>query len=226
MSGVDGAQGRWGDREPLYHAIMRLLDRGVRAWLDLRVAGADHIPRDGPVLLAANHVSFLDPVVLATVCYRQGRKVRFLTLSDLFQRPVVGWALRAGRMIPVVRGGGPERMVHAACDALDAGQAVLVYPEGRITPGRRVPAQPGAGLLALRTTSPVVPLCSYGLASPPGRRIPPLRQRAAVTVGPPVDLSAWRGRRDREAQLAAAEAMLDAVYDLLPVTRRTAGAAG
>lgn len=214
----------WDGRELAYHAIIRILGCAVRAWLDLRVVGAGRIPRDGPLLLAANHVSFVDPVVLAVVCYGQGRKVRFLTLSDLFARPALGWILRTGRMIPVVRGGGVQRMVDAACDALDAGQTVLVYPEGRIIRGGRSPARPGAGLLALRTTSPVVPLCSYGLRSLGGGHLPRLRQDAAVVVGAPVDLSPWRDRVDRQAQMAVSEAMLDAVYDLEPLAMRIAHA--
>ena len=216
----------WDGPEPLYHFVVRLLDWVVRGWITLRILGEEHIPRDGPVLLVANHVSHVDPVVLAVLGHRRGRKIRFLALSDLFTRPVVGRALRWGRMIPVFRGGGTRPMVDAACQGLGAGQAVLVYPEGRLTLGRRYPGRPGAGLLALRTTAPVVPLCSYGLVSPKGRHFPRFRQSAAVVVGPPVELGPWRGRLDHEARLAVSEAMLDAVYDLSPVAKRAAEAHG
>jgi 1-acyl-sn-glycerol-3-phosphate acyltransferase len=66
-------------------------------WLlaDLRVIGAEHIPARGGVLLGANHVSFLDPLILALALYDCGRrKVRFLALADLFDQPLVGWVLR------------------------------------------------------------------------------------------------------------------------------------
>jgi len=223
---VDIKLERRGGREPLYDGIARLVSGVVRIWIDLRVTGAERIPRTGPVLLAANHVSYVDPVVLGVVGHRAGRRLRFLALSDLFDRPVVGWVLRTGRMLPVFRGAGPQRMTDAACDALEDGEAVLVYPEGHITPHGRSPGQLGAGLLALRTTASVVPLCSAGLERRDGRHVPQLRQRAGVAVGPPVDLAGWRGRVDREACRAASEAMLDAVYALLPVARSAAGRAG
>jgi 1-acyl-sn-glycerol-3-phosphate acyltransferase len=95
------------------------------------------------VVLAANHVSFLDPLVLALALYDCGRrKVRFLALADLFDQPLVGWVLRGTRMIPVARGRGVDRMAEDAGAALEAGQAVLVYPEGTIVPPGQT-AQPG-----------------------------------------------------------------------------------
>jgi 1-acyl-sn-glycerol-3-phosphate acyltransferase len=148
------------------HQLLAPLARLI-VWLlaDLRVVGAERVPARGGVLLAANHVSFLDPVVLAVALYACGRrKVRFLALADLFDHPLVGWVLRGTRMIPVARGRGAARMADDACAALDAGQAVLVYPEGTIVPpGQTRPARPGAGLVALRASVPVLPIASRGL---------------------------------------------------------------
>lgn len=118
-------------------------------------------------------------------------------------------------MIPVARGRGVARMADDACAALDAGQAVLVYPEGTIVPpGQRRPARPGAGLLALRASVPVLPIASRGLERHPRRRLPPLRRRVTVVVGAPVDLSPWRGRLDRQSQLEASAALLASVQAL------------
>lgn len=103
-------------------------------------------------------------------------------LANLFDHPLVGWVLRGTRMIPVTRGRGAARMADDACAALDAGQAVLVYPEGTIVPpGQTRPARPGAGLVALRTSVPVLPIASRGVE----RRRPRLRRQVTVAIAPP-----------------------------------------
>jgi 1-acyl-sn-glycerol-3-phosphate acyltransferase len=209
---------RWRRPERLYDLLAPLARLVVWLLADLRVIGAERVPARGGVLLAANHVSFLDPIVLVVALYDCGRrKVRFLALADLFDQPLVGWVLRGTQMIPVARGRGVGRMADDACAALEAGQAVLVYPEGTIVPpGQTRPARPGAGLLALRTSVPVLPIASQGVEGPRRRRLPPLRRRVSVVIGPPVDLSPWRGRLDRQAQLEASAAMLASVQALRP----------
>jgi 1-acyl-sn-glycerol-3-phosphate acyltransferase len=154
----------------------------------------ERIPERGGALLAANHVSFLDPVVLAVALYDCGlRKVRFVALADLFDHPLVGWVLHGTRMIPVARGRGVERMAEEACAALEAGQAVLVYPEGTIVPpGQTRPARPGTGLVALRTSVPVLPIASHGVerrrrGRARGRQHPGCRSQEATERGPVAD---------------------------------------
>lgn len=200
--------------EPVWWVGARVLDLAVRALVDLRIVGLEHLPRAGAALLAANHVSYLDPVVLLVVAHRAGRKVRFLTVQEAFDRPVTGWFFRVGRHIPVAEGSRQLRALRAARDALDAGELVLVYPEGTI------PAQPGAaaakrgiGWLAATSGVPVVPIGTEGLERQPGRRPFP-RRRACVAVGAPVvldDLPAGRGRARDEA---ASARILDAVRGL------------
>jgi 1-acyl-sn-glycerol-3-phosphate acyltransferase len=206
---------RWRRPERVYDLLAPLARLLVWLLADLRVVGAERIPTHGGVLLAANHVSFLDPLVLALALYDCGRrKVRFLALADLFDQPLLGWLLRATQMIPVARGRGAARMADDACAALDAGQAVLVYPEGTIVPpGQTRPARPGAGLVALRASVPVLPVASCG-AERHRRRLPRLRRRVTVVIGPPVDLSPWRGRLDRQAQLEASAALLASMQAL------------
>jgi 1-acyl-sn-glycerol-3-phosphate acyltransferase len=122
----------------------------------------------------------------------------------------VGWVLRGTRMIPVARGRGVARMAEDACAALEAGQAVLVYPEGTIVPpGQSRPARTGAGLVALRARVPVLPIASQGVERH-------RRRRVTVVVGAPVDLSSWQGRLDRQAQLQVSAALLASVQALRP----------
>jgi 1-acyl-sn-glycerol-3-phosphate acyltransferase len=208
--------GRWRRPERFYDLLAPLARLIVGLLADLRVVGAERIPAHGGVLLAANHVSFLDPLVLAVALYDCGRrKVRFLAFADLFDHPLVGWVLRGTRMIPVARGRGVARMAEDACAALEAGQAVLVYPEGTIVPpGQTRPARPGAGLVALRASVPVLPIASQGVERQRRPRLPRPRRRVTVVVGPPVDLSSWHGRLDRQAQLEASAALLASVQAL------------
>jgi 1-acyl-sn-glycerol-3-phosphate acyltransferase len=209
---------RWRRPERFYDLLAPPARLVVWLLADLRVVGAERVPARGGVLLAANHVSFLDPLVLALALYDCGRRrVRFLALADLFHKPLLGWLLRGTRMIPVARGRGVARMADDACAALDAGQAVLVYPEGTIVPPAQTrPGRPGAGLVALRASVPVLPIASRGVERHRRRRLPPLRQRVTVVIGPAVDLSAWRGRLDRQAQLEASAALLASVQALRP----------
>lgn len=193
---------------PLINAVLHCAFR-------IRVEGTAHIPASGGVLYVANHPSVLDPLALAAVFYRHGRRVRFLALSDLFRFRVRGWALRAARMIPVVRGGGVEAMTRDACAALAAGQAVLVYPEGRASPAGDEPARPGAGAIALRAEVPVVPVTTWGLGPEGGRRL--LRRPVGVVIGPP--LAVDRARRDGHAERRVAEELLAAVRDANPAAR-------
>jgi 1-acyl-sn-glycerol-3-phosphate acyltransferase len=213
---------RWRRREPLYPLFLPIIDLLVRALFRVEVHGAANLPRHGPVLLAANHVSYLDPCVLASVAHRAGRRIRFLALSDLFSKPGLGWLLRAGRMIPVHRGLGAEQMLRDARAALGAGEAVLVYPEGTIpAPGLTVEAQRGAGLLALATSAPVVAVGSWGLERR-SSRMPPVRRRAIVVFGEPLDLSSLRARSDRTSGREAATALLEAVRDRVLEAKRRA----
>lgn len=227
MGGVRGNRGKWARREPLYPLVIRLLSLLLRLLFDVRFAG-HALPRTGPVLLAANHVDRLDSVAFASVAYAHGRKTRFLALADLWDVRILGWVLRKGRMIPVHRGQGPFRMVEDACHALDAGEAVLIYPEGHLVRDRTdLPAQPGTGLLALTADAPVIPMALWGFGADSSARTTGGHRRfrrssLGVVTGKPVDLSRWKGRTDQAASQEAADAVLAQIRQLLPAAERLA----
>lgn len=190
---------------------------------DLRVVGLGYIPRTGPVILAPNHVSLEDPVVLGVLARRAGRRARAVAIQSLFARPVLGRILRATRQIPIDRDRSRPAL-HSAAAALKAGEAVLLYPEGQVARGQ--PSQPrvGVAILALTTGAPVVPITSVGLeARQPGD---PWRRRAAVVVGPPVDLARWRANPGRGAAREAAAAVYGAIVAQRPAAAAFAGAPG
>jgi 1-acyl-sn-glycerol-3-phosphate acyltransferase len=195
---------------------IRLIDLGVRLLGPVRVSGREHLPAQGGALLAANHVSALDPLVLLVVAHRCGRKVRFLGVQALHDHPLVGWLVRAGRHIPVVQGAASRAPLQAAERALRAGELVLVYPEGTIpAAGAAVAAKGGVGLLVLRAGVPVIPLRSRGVERARVARWRPWRRlRTSVTIGPPVALPEAGALRGAARYQALGDAVLAAVQRL------------
>jgi 1-acyl-sn-glycerol-3-phosphate acyltransferase len=200
----------------VWWVAIRLLDVGVRVLGPVRVTGGEHLPRRGGALLAANHVSAVDPVVLLVVAHRLGRKVRFLGVREVHDHPLIGWLVRAGRHIPVVQGAPSRAPLSAAERALRAGELVLVYPEGTIpAEGAAVAAKGGIGLLALRAEAPVIPVRSRGLER---QRVagwrPWRRLHASVAVGAPVGLPDVSGLRGGARYAAVGDGILAAVRAL------------
>ena len=210
---------RWGGPEPAWRLLGPLITGSVNTLFDLRVAGLRHIPRAGPALVVANHLAHLDPLVLLTAFLRgRGRRVRFLALAALFDDPVVGWWLRRARALPVERGKGVAPVVEVATRALDHGEVVVVYPEGRLQRGRWLTARPGAGAIALATDAPILPVALWGMQPElPG----PRRGRpAAVEIGAPLR-AAQLGTCDPQTASAVLLGRIRA--ELLPRARMRCG---
>lgn len=190
----------------VWRAAMNLA-RGVTALLTrLEVTGAAARDiYDRPLILAANHISPFDPIVLTAACRMRGLSPAFMADREPFEAPVLGWLMRACGHIRVDRGtpAAPQALT-GAVEALTRGRAVLIYPEGRISldpglwPER---GKTGVGRLVLATGLPVVPVAVWGAHqivpynAPKGMWpmiLRALRRRPAVRVrfGPPVDLSA------------------------------------
>jgi len=191
----------------------------------LRYRHADRIPPTGGVLLVANHVSVLDPLACARLVWDSGRVPHFLAKDSVFTGPV-GTILRAAGQIPVSRGtSAASSSVHAAKAALDAGDLVVIYPEGSVT---RDPdwwpmqARSGVARLALTTDAVVLPVAQWGpqrVHDYHTKRLHlRLRTPADYLVGEPVDLSAQRARV-RAGQPLTGE-LLGEVTDLLMVRVR------
>ncbi|KUP97185.1 lysophospholipid acyltransferase family protein [Thermobifida cellulosilytica] len=166
--------------------------------------GQEHIPREGGVIIAANHLSVADPLTVAHFLYVAGRRWPTFTAKEgVFRIPVIGPAVRKLGQIPVHRGTADAvKALHEAEEALtEHGAAVIFYPEGTCT---RDPdlwpmaAKTGVARLALRTGVPVVPVAHWGEQRllPYGTKKLRLFPRTPVEVvaGPPVDLSSYRGQ--------------------------------
>jgi 1-acyl-sn-glycerol-3-phosphate acyltransferase len=167
-----------------------------------RWRGLDRIPppERGGVLVVANHVSQIDTFLIARLVWQAGRVPRFLVKSPVFGWPVVGPILRGAGQIPVYRGTSDAgKSLHDAIDALNRGEAVVIYPEGTTTKHpENWPMQGKTGvarLVLLCPDVPVVPVGQWGAHRArfrPGRLI--RRRLSLASVGEPLDLSRFRGK--------------------------------
>lgn len=149
---------------PAYDLARALLRPPLRRGLEWRVEGLGHIPESGPALLAANHISLLDPPAVGYLADLQGREARFLATSGLFRYPVLAGLLRRMGQIPVERATARAAASLApAAAALDAGEVVVIFPEGGLSadldPGR---GRTGVARLARAAGLPVIPVGLWG----------------------------------------------------------------
>ncbi|MEL6890767.1 MAG: lysophospholipid acyltransferase family protein [Actinomycetota bacterium] len=183
----------------LVAAFLAVFSRFRIARLRSQQRVASNLP-DGPIIVIANHTSYLDGLLLAFVARRFGRTLRMLATAGVFRIPVVGSLARTVGFIPVDRRGpDPARALEPAIHALAHGEAVGLFPEGRITRHRdHWPERARTGMvrLALRSGAPVVPVAMVGAHRVvPRRRIisrtmlnAVLRPDVAVVVGRPIDV--------------------------------------
>jgi 1-acyl-sn-glycerol-3-phosphate acyltransferase len=128
--------------------------------------GQDRVPRTGGVIIAANHLSWLDPFALSHFVYDVGRLPRFMAKESLFRARFVGRVMRGADQIPVRRGQrDASAALSNAVQALDNGEAVMIYPEGTITRDPELwpmQAKTGVARLALLSGAPIVPIAQWG----------------------------------------------------------------
>ncbi|HEV8173199.1 MAG TPA: lysophospholipid acyltransferase family protein [Actinoplanes sp.] len=196
----------------------------LQLWTRRTWTGQENVPPSGGVIIAPNHISHFDPLVVAHFVYGAGRWPRFLAKASVFQVPLVGAFLRKVQQIPVERGSMEAvKSLDALVDALQQGGAVIIYPEGTTT---REPdlwpmrGKTGAARLALLTGAPVIPVAHWGsqrVFDPRTKKFS-LRPRTPITVtaGKPVDLSRWQGEAPTRAVLdQMTDAIMTDVRDLL-----------
>lgn len=205
----------------LYGAAKTVIAPATRGIWPLREEGLHHIPAQGPVILASNHLSNIDPLFIAVAVPRQ---VTFIAKRELFaegnlaQRAFTG-ALRAIGQLSVDRNPGQssQEAMDQSLKVLSNGAAFGIFPEGTRSPdGRLYRGQTGMAWLALASGAPVVPVALAGTnrIMAHGRKVPALR-RIGLRAGPPVDLSAWIGEQDKaRSRRAATDAVMAAIQRL------------
>ncbi|CAA9537528.1 MAG: 1-acyl-sn-glycerol-3-phosphate acyltransferase [uncultured Solirubrobacteraceae bacterium] len=144
----------------VYWPVRWVLIPFFRLYFRLGRIGREHLPADGPLLLAANHRSFLDPFVIGAMLKRP---VYYVAKKELFHNRLQGWFLNALGAVPVDRGASDQEMLTTARTILDRGDVVLIFPEGtRVRPGGLGTPKRGIGRLALESGAPVVPIAVIG----------------------------------------------------------------
>lgn len=186
------------------------------------IEGSERIPRTGPAIVVANHRSYFDTVAIGMTIMRAGRAPRFLGKKEVFDAPLIGALARALGGIRVDRGSGSREPLREAARALEAGELVVLMPQGTIPRGRaffepRLVGRPGAARLAATTRAPVLPMGIWGTEQvwPRSSRVP----NVANVVHPPVvrvrvgDPVAGLAYEDPTADI---ETIMAAIVDLLP----------
>jgi 1-acyl-sn-glycerol-3-phosphate acyltransferase len=144
----------------LYLPVRAILLPFFLLYFRLERLGRDHIPTSGPVLLAANHRSFLDPFVIGAL---MRRPVYYMAKRELFERRWQAFLLGSLGAFPVDRGAGDEQAMATARAILERGDCLVIFPEGtRVRPGPLGRPHRGVGRLALQTGARVVPVAVIG----------------------------------------------------------------
>ncbi|WP_327320676.1 lysophospholipid acyltransferase family protein [Streptomyces sp. NBC_01235] len=172
-----------------------------RPWVE----GLEHIPAEGPAILASNHLSFSDSLFLPAVL---NRKITFIAKAEYFTTPGVKGRLTAAffkgvGQLPVDRSGARgagEAAIKSGIDVLERGELFGIYPEGTRSPdGRLYRGKPGGlARVALATGAPVIPVAMIGTEKiqPPGKVLPkvvPKVMRPGIRIGRPLDFSRYQG---------------------------------
>jgi 1-acyl-sn-glycerol-3-phosphate acyltransferase len=189
-----------------------------------QVHNPERVPRTGPVILASNHASFLDPPLVGAGLRRD---IHYLARENLFKFPVFRSILRTVNTVPVDRDGGGAAGLRAILDRLLSGGGIILFPEGtRSRDGRLQPARSGIGLTVLKSSAPVVPVRVFGTYEAFGPHVRfPRPRRVAVKYGRPLDFAALRSearasgkRRLKELYRQVADEIMVAIARLEPHT--------
>lgn len=190
--------------------------------------GRENMPREGGVIVVANHYSFFDPISLGHFLVKTGRTPRFMAKAGVFKNPVLGRLFKAAGQIPVHR--DTREAAHALRDAIAAverGEVVIMYPEGTMTKDPNLwpmAGKSGAARMALRTGAPILPIAQWGAQEvfAPYSKTPHFfpRKTLKVTAGPPIDLVSIVGKEITTTSLAAGtELIMDTLTGMLAELR-------
>ncbi len=184
------------DAPRMYRALRKVLPPVVNPYLHVQLEGIEHVPDRVPAILACNHLSFVDSIVLPM---NVPRPVYFLGKADYWDSWRTRWFFKGTGVVPVHRGGGGqgEDSLKTGVEILGRGDLLGIYPEGTRSPdGRLYRGKTGPVRMALEADVPIIPCAVAGTeqAMPTGSYLP-RREPVTVRYGRPLDLSRFRDRR-------------------------------
>jgi 1-acyl-sn-glycerol-3-phosphate acyltransferase len=194
-----GEAGRGGeDPERGYRIAAAVVKPLMRTWFLIRLEGHEHVPKEGPVILASNHRSNMDPVLLASAVKRP---LSFMAKAELFVGPL-GWILRWIGQFPVRRGGIDREALRRVDAVLARGSMLGLFPEGTRGEGDFAAVHPGLAYIVVRQRCPVLPVVISGTERVK-RRFGwlPFASPVRIVIGPPIDLP--QATSDRSGRRAA-----------------------
>lgn len=211
--------------------IMRFLARSLTR---VRIEGdLSAIPAGGPLIVASNHTSNADPVIVGSFLNKQlGRPLNWLGKREIFETPVLGWLAPHGGIHPVDRGHADVEAFRTAIRILEAGHVLAVFPEGTRSPdGQLQEAKDGIALLALRSKAPILPVAVVDADRfwPKGRLLPKPGGSVTVRFGRPFRIDeggvdgavvSGAGRTGRRSKSAATRLIMTRIAELLPPRQR------
>ncbi|WP_046173733.1 lysophospholipid acyltransferase family protein [Domibacillus indicus] len=169
----------------------------------IQIKGLEHFPKEGGVLLCANHIDNLDPPIVGIT---SDRPVRFMGKEELFKKKWMGKLMRELNVFPVKRGMSDREAIRTGLKILKEGQVLGLFPEGtRSKTGELGKGLAGAGFFALRTEAAVVPCAVIGPYK--------IGRRLQVVYGPPIDMAPLRERKASAEE--ATEAIMEAIGKLI-----------
>lgn len=167
----------------------------------MEVIGAANVPAEGPVILCANHISYLDPPFVGTPL---NRKVHYMAKAELFRIPLLGPLITNLGAFPVKRGGVGKETIRHALKLLEEGKVMGIFPEG--TRGGSI-GKKGAASLALKSGATVIPVAIVGNFKP--------FRKMKIVFGKPVDLTDFRKEANSEALVMATDRIMSAIRELI-----------
>jgi 1-acyl-sn-glycerol-3-phosphate acyltransferase len=190
--------------------------------------GRENMPREGGVIVVANHYSFFDPISLGHFLVKTGRTPRFMAKAGVFKNPVLGRLFKAAGQIPVHRESREAAYaLRDAVAAIERGEVVIMYPEGTMTKDPDLwpmVGKSGAARMALRTGAPILPVAQWGAQEvfAPYSLTPHFfpRKTLKVTAGPPIDLASVVGKEITSTSLnTATDLIMDTLTGMLAELR-------
>ncbi len=213
--------GAFGVSGPLYAVVRVIATVLLRGWFRVRILGREHVPSEGPAIIAPNHKNFLDPFFIGLATRRQ---VHFMAKAELFKGPM-GWLFSRLGAFPVRRGEGDVDALARARAILEGGGLLVVFPEGTRVEELDALGSPhhGAGRLAVQTQAPIVPAAITGTSHLWRGAIPKLKRvqltfLAPVALGSPdpgsdpiselIDRQVWPAVREEYGRLRGSPGLI------------------